>query len=645
MVSKRALAKGEVGFFLPAESLVTDLNVRAAVAAGVLSKRIREFPTKWAIAIYLAVQKELGSASRYFAFLDLLPQNYHLSIPKNWLRSKWRRSARSGGEESLLWPGVTPARLAVLPEGYRVSVFSGFTQKEDANCVAMLRAAIPSDDGDATPLLSPRTMATLSKVGVLFPSDENQVLSPEARAFQARLVELEREQLAESKKALMRIHCAGDGSPGDLHWASDVVGSRAIPIDGGEFARLTGHEPHRSQALIPIGDLLLHGEDEGENMGWEFTATVETSFGAPGLAFFAKRDVPAGGELRHRYYQAKADSAPDSTTTNALSGPFFTWGFSTRDLHDVGFVFLEWPTVFDAGQHRAFQLTADISGERAREFRSQLRARVAWGFRTQGRNTLFLLGEEEDWITGEGQGEDQCSVLGGEAGDLEVDPVVRETDFDHPLTVGLEHAAFRLGQKLVLNGLLALKNSKPTMEQLRAEVLQEEKQNSPRTRDEDIRTGTPPRGRGLPPNFLSILSFARGSEKRVLRVWRTFFDSWLDSDTGDLSQARLRLEPGERRVKRLPSCAETIHDPPCSMGGEQTIDDSSDPSSRFRRPDEWVCQVAGRPWWPSARLQRRVEDERYGSDGTQWAEEGGHQEGSSMSESSEAGRGHSELPT
>lgn len=85
LVSKRAVPKHNVVWYLPPETLISDLNVHAAVAGGIFSKKILGQPSNFALGVYLAVQKKLGRASRYTSYIELLPDNFWY-IPRNWMR-------------------------------------------------------------------------------------------------------------------------------------------------------------------------------------------------------------------------------------------------------------------------------------------------------------------------------------------------------------------------------------------------------------------------------------------------------------------------------------------------------------------------------------------------------------------------------
>ena len=76
------------------------------------------------------------------------------------------------------------------------------------------------------------------------------------------------------------------------------------------------------------------------------------TLGQPGMIFQAISDIPKGGDIFNRYYEAKAsltarekdEDGDPVMKSSVISGAVTTWGFGTPDQDDVGFVGMDWGT-------------------------------------------------------------------------------------------------------------------------------------------------------------------------------------------------------------------------------------------------------------------------------------------------------------
>ena len=492
-----------------------------------------------------------------------------------------------------VWPGLARSGLeGHLPEGYRLALLNAGYQEV---CEAVLKAARFSQQEAAD-------TSTISPSAMDFPF---ATATKQARTFQLGLLEAERKQKEVSKKALAQLECGGGGE-NDVLWAVDVVLSRSLGvarIDGvedpgrrerEEFCAATGMIPGVSEVLFPVGDLMLHEERGKHKISMEFTRD--------GLVFRARDDIEKGADLKISYFALKADS-PVEGPTNSLAGPFFTWGFATEELHELGYVFLDWPTFVYPSSPRPLELTmvTTAASEKARIFREELRGLAAWHLRHRTDAARLLV----------------FSDVFSDAVFVSAQDVV-----DRPLTLAVERLAFFFGKKLVRRQLQALRNSRAGFEQLKVEV-----ENAP--------------AGDFPPNFIGLVEYARVSEETVLEKWLRFFDRWLSYPE--------MAELARREPERLVPCHvgrvegvetnRTVENRDARKGAGACKNPVSDggglvawsedpvapvaqesgapgvlrwPRVRRKRPDDgWVCIMAGRPWWPVARQQRVVEEARY----------------------------------
>ena len=196
LVSKRPVPKENVVFHLPPETLISDLNVRAAVAAGILPPKVLE-KTDLGLPIYLALQRKLGRASRYSAYIDVLPDNFDL-LPLNWMRTR-------NGEP--VWPGLHQGGglQTHLPKGYRFKLLKSRDENRKFGQAVLFFARN---------FTSSSPQQSEEGVGEKFPAVN---ASTRARDFQQRMLEQERAVLDLSKRALQDLDLA------DLEWARDAV--------------------------------------------------------------------------------------------------------------------------------------------------------------------------------------------------------------------------------------------------------------------------------------------------------------------------------------------------------------------------------------------------------------------------------------